>query len=376
MKGLAAGWLAGLLLVGCASGPLPRDSEEPEDDEAPVWCPAEPPLPPVAATPLAPLPLSPGDRLRVWVHEGADFSGIFEVDQDGRLHLPYLPPLPARGHLPEEIARMLASALVEAELIRPELIRVSITPSQWAPVTVDVSGAVFSPGRVGINARPAEQQNQAPVPRAGQAAPQRSLTQALANAGGARPEADLRRVEVIRDGQSRGFDLRPLFRGGGMDACALIAGDRVHVPARDCLQAEFIRPSAITPPGFRVFLSNLSIPADSNAKAAVGNESSRLPYGTRLLQGVISANCVGGTQTTNARRHVVHVSRHWQTQEPMARQTPLSDLLDQPENPRLNPYLMPGDGIACYDSGVTNLRDIARTFTDILTPLTLLRLLQ
>ena len=37
----------------------------------------------------------------------------------------------------------------------------------------------------------------------------------------------------------------------------------------------------------------------------------------------------------------------------------------------VNPYLMPNDAVACYDSAVTNVREVARTVTDILSPFTL-----
>ena len=41
-----------------------------------------------------------------------------------------------------------------------------------------------------------------------------------------------------------------------------------------------------------------------------------------------------------------------------------------------NPYLLPGDALACYDSQASDLRDIARMVTDILLPLTLLKTLR
>ena len=37
-----------------------------------------------------------------------------------------------------------------------------------------------------------------------------------------------------------------------------------------------------------------------------------------------------------------------------------------------NPYLLPNDAVACYDSDVTNLRDIARTLRDLVSPFALL----
>ena len=37
----------------------------------------------------------------------------------------------------------------------------------------------------------------------------------------------------------------------------------------------------------------------------------------------------------------------------------------------VNPYLMPNDAVACYDSAVTNMREVARTVSDILSPFAL-----
>ena len=56
----------------------------------------------IPASSLA-LPLSPGDRIKITIPEGEEFSGIFEVNIDGKLEIPYLPPLQAAGLEPEQI---------------------------------------------------------------------------------------------------------------------------------------------------------------------------------------------------------------------------------------------------------------------------------
>jgi len=50
----------------------------------------------------------------------------------------------------------------------------------------------------------------------------------------------------------------------------------------------------------------------------------------------------------------------------------VEQLIRQGHEEGMNPYLMPNDAIACYDSDVTNFRDIARTIGDIISPLKLL----
>jgi len=151
-----------------------------------------------------------------------------------------------------------------------------------------------------------------------------------------------------------------------------MSGDRIRVPGSGRFDRNLLAPSAITPPGIRVFLSNLSVPATGNAASAIGKNATSLPYGSRLLTAGVSANCVGGTQTTNAGRYLVLVRTDpLRGQEEVIERT-LRDLLETPHRDEVNPFLMPNDSVACYDSGVTNLRDIARTLGDLLLPLSLL----
>ena len=121
-----------------------------------------------------------------------------------------------------------------------------------------------------------------------------------------------------------------------------------------------------------MFLSNLTVPATGNAISAVGKEASSLPYGSRLLSAAMSANCVGGINATSASRHAVLVRTNPLSGRAEALERPIHDLLRHPEELAVNPHLMPNDSIACYDSGVTNLRDIARTIADVLLPFSLL----
>ena len=53
-------------------------------------------------------------------------------------------------------------------------------------------------------------------------------------------------------------------------------------------------------------------------------------------------------------------------------QKSIGELLANPNSDFVNPYLMPNDQVACFDSSITNWRDIGRTLTDILSPLKLM----
>jgi len=50
----------------------------------------------------------------------------------------------------------------------------------------------------------------------------------------------------------------------------------------------------------------------------------------------------------------------------------IEQILRQAHRDEINPYLMPNDAIACYDSDISNVRDIARTLIEVISPLKLL----
>ncbi len=128
----------------------------------------------------------------------------------------------------------------------------------------------------------------------------------------------------------------------------------------------------ITPKGMRVFLSNLSETASNNANAAVGRFSSNLPYGARLLHAAASANCMGGASLSNSARKIVLASRNPFTGKTQVWERSIEELLRHPDRDTLNPYLMPNDAVACYDSDISNARSLARSILDILSPIKLL----
>lgn len=317
-------------------------------------------------------PLSPGDRLRVQVHEGEDFSGLYEIDIDGTLNLPHLDPIRVVGLHATGAETLVRETLLQAGYYLPDQLRLNIDVQQWAPVQVTVSGAVFAPGVITINARNAEERAQKSTQASGDFPPERLLSAALRTAGGVRPDADLDNVLVIRDGKARRMSLAGIFHGGRVQNMPLIAGDTVLIPDTGRFDERLVRPTVVTTPGIRVYLSNLTEPATGNAESAIGTHATSLPYGTRLLNGLIAANCVGGTGATNSSRYAVLVSRNTRTGEPVVIERSIDDLVREPARRDLNPLLMPEDGIACFDSTITNLRDIGRTLGALLLPLAIL----
>ncbi|AUT01461.1 polysaccharide export protein [Nostoc sp. CENA543] len=320
--------------------------------------------------PSVALPLSPGDRVKVIIPEGEEFSGIFEVNLEGDLEIPYLSPLPVAGLEPKQVEENLTTALIDGAFFQRSFLQVNVRVVQWASVEVFVSGETFLPGRVFINELSPGDRTQQPVPVAGQYPPNRYLTVAIRDAGGVKPTADIKQVQLIRERETRVIDLSGVITGEPFADIPLIAGDRIIVPDAGKMHNELVRPSPITPTGIKVFLSNLTVPATGNAPSAVGNDGSSFPYGARFSHAVAAANCAGGTRGTNAERKAVLVTTEQLTGKTTYIERSVNKLLTGVNDDTNNPFLKANDVVACYDSKVVGVRDVLQT---ILNPLSTLR---
>lgn len=312
--------------------------------------------------------LSPGDLVRLEIARGEGFEGDYVVAPSGYVKLPYLGEVPAAGMTISDLENTIARLLVKGGYFKPNFIQTNLSILQWAPVQVSVSGAVFQSGDVLLNEKAADTDPTARIDASGDFTFQRRLSTALFAAAGVRPDADVQNVVLIRNGKRRVFDMSGALDGGPVDDPLLVAGDRIHVPSRGCFQMALARPSRITPPGIRVFMSNLTRPSASNASSAIGQHATQLPYGTRFLQGLVSANCVGGIQATNARRWGVLMSRNPITGESEVVARSIEDLVRRADRDDFNPVLLPNDAIACYDSHVTNVRDVIAMVSETVAP--------
>ncbi len=333
--------------------------------------------------PAARPPLSAGDRIRMFmpadplfngVFNGNDgaFNGIFEIDIDGSVKFPYLKPLGAAGLTLDQLEAEVNQALEAQGLYRAGMARASLVMLQWAPITVFISGAVFQPGQHTINQRSAEDRAQAQNHTSGDLPLDRLLPTALRAAGGVRPDADISAVQLRRGNKTYILDISGIVLGHAVLPIALMDGDQISISSVGAPQRELMRASGITPPGIRVFISNLTVPATNNASSAIGKHATSLPYGARLHNAVVSGNCAGGSASTNSDRFAVLVTQDPHTQRPVTVEREIEGLLRAPDRVDINPYLMPNDSVVCYDSNVSNVRDIARSITDILLPLSLL----
>ena len=301
--------------------------------------------------------LSIGDLLNVYVEQDETFTGQYVIGNDGNLKLPFARSVRAAGRRPAQVETDLVQALVEEELydIPP---RVSVLLSDYAEAEVFVAGAVFEPRQVFIGGSNAQTRDPARQNALGAATTSRTLAAALRNAGGIRPDADLARVQVIRGGQRLTFDIRGAVRGRQFPDPVLIAGDRVEVPSRGCFQDGLMVPTSVTPPGVKVFLSNLTETATSNIQAAVP-DARDMRYGTRFLQVAFGLNCFGGSKLTNANRRAVLFSRNPMTGESIVIERSIEQVLRRADRDQFNPYILPEDALACYDSSVISLKNLA-----------------
>ncbi|MXP14177.1 polysaccharide biosynthesis protein [Altererythrobacter confluentis] len=376
------------LLSGCISGPAPANhqsalyapqqvvgshSGQPEGD----W---------IAATPLARVspacdwpaprelntyrkaqinefasqsaPLAPGDRLSIRVLGDSDnLTGTYVVDIDGAVRLRGVAPSRAGGGTLSDLEATLRQRLVEAGIVRALRNSVTVSLVEAAGVSVAVTGAVFEPQAVWAGERTPESRiGLKEGDASGDANVSRSVATAIRAAGGVRPDADVQRIYLIRGDAFVELDLSGLVHGWRADDIELTAGDRIIVPSRQCFNADLVRPTPLTPPGIRVYMSNLTRSANNNAGAAIGKETTSLPYGTRFLQALVAANCVGGSFMQSDRRAVL-ISRNPLNGRSVVIERDIEKLVREADRDAYDPYLMPGDAIACYDSRWTNLAE-------------------
>lgn len=315
--------------------------------------------------------LAKGDTVRIDVADGEEFSGTHTVNIDGTIALPFTGQIRAAGRSTQELRKSIEAKLVKGGFFPAGTAIVSVMPMAWAQIQVAVSGAVFEPGRGHINEFNAEKTSPVVMASAGDGSRMRFIDAGIRAASGVRPDADLTSVQLKRNGVTHTLDLSGVVTGAATPDIALMNGDSIHVPSTGCLETGLIRPSVLTPAGIRIFISNLTQPATSNNQSAVGKHSTELPYGSRLMDAAVSGNCVGGAVASNAGRSIVLISKNPMTGREEVIGRDIEALMAGVNNPDINPYLMPNDAVACYDSAVTNVREVARTVSDILSPFAL-----
>ena len=318
--------------------------------------------------------LGPGDRVQLSIAgDSARLTGTYIITGDGAIELPGGMRLQAAGQTPFALESEARRALIAGGIVRSIAGGVRLQRLELSGIDVAVAGAVFFTGTVRVGDRAAEVRNlTVTYPTAGDVNITRTLSTALRAAGGIRPDAAVQEIILIRGNSWARIDMSGALDGASTTDIRLVAGDRVIVPSVGCLQESLIRPTSITVSGVRVFMSNLSRPAESNGSSAVGQQSTSLPYGTRFLEALVSSNCVGGSMM-NAGRHAVLIQRNPITGQTVVLSRSVEQLVRGADRDQFNPYMMPGDAMACYDSAAMNLRDVISTVSEAVTPYVLFR---
>lgn len=305
---------------------------------------------------------SPGDILRLDMSEGTEFAGNYKVNLDGHINIPYAGRIRTAGLTSSAVRTAIERTFIAKGLFHAHNIDLSIVPVEWAPIQITISGAVFQPGRGLINNAQGDKQLQT-MQVVGDSPPGRFLDAGIRIGAGIRPDADLSHILLFRQGRTHQIDLSGVIDGAPVPDIYLMHGDHIEVKSTGCRQAGLVRPSQVTPPGVRIFMSNLSVPVSNNAE----QHAADVPYGTRLLEAAVSANCVGGTYLTNASRRIAYITNDPITGKSTAKEYRVHDMMAHPNDLVGNPYVMPNDAVACYDSEMTNIRDATRMLNEILT---------
>lgn len=156
--------------------------------------------------------LSAGDVLDITFAGATNFNGSRRIGPEGAITMPIVGQVQASGKTAAELEAEL-EVLYAKELQDPELF-VNLAGSANV---IYVTGSVARPGRVTLD---------------------RPLTalEAILEAGGFTPDANLKKVTVIRyeglDNTTYELDLAPVYTGGPVSPFYLKPRDAVHVPKK------------------------------------------------------------------------------------------------------------------------------------------------
>lgn len=315
--------------------------------------------------------ISKGDLLRIVVLDDELLSGDFEIEGEGLLRLPQMPSFAAHGVTTQALEGQIRRALVAQQLYRNEGPPVSIKIIDRAPVLIHVTGAVFEPGTVEINQKFEQERDALRQTASGDLSTNRTLSKSLRASAGVRPDADIQRIIIRRAGMTYRVDMKAAAMERRFFDPYMMADDEIEVPSMGCFQPALAKDGPLTRTGVKVQLSNLTTPALRNSASAIEEDARSLKYGTTLLQVLFKMNCVGGVAATSADRYALLISKNPMTGESEVIRRSIESLIRRSDRDEHNPILMPDDSIACYDSDITNVRDVLSSFKDLAIPLTI-----
>jgi protein involved in polysaccharide export with SLBB domain len=187
-------------------------SQEGGDPGAPLAMPAMPANDGGGIIGTSGVPLRAGDVINIRIagvpmSETQFFSGNYTVDPQGFINLPYIGNIKAAGLLQHELQDLAERTYKERGIYTNPSIMINFP---GVARFVNVEGDVRRPSRVGYT-------------------PDMTLMSAIIAAGGLTDFADLRKVQVIRDGKSQFHDIRAIRRNPSLDI-PVMPGDTIFVP--------------------------------------------------------------------------------------------------------------------------------------------------
>ena len=313
---------------------------------------------------------SPGDRFNITVPGMEEFTGDYVINADGRVILPFAGEIHAVATTNSELQKRIEGAYIKAGIFKREGLKLAVRPVQYAPINVYVQGAVFGPGRSVINNLKDSDKTEKYLTKI-----RRCAARALYPVGAAfgRRRAAGRRCFTHHLDTRFAADRARLARRVHRRRCRRYRARRRGSSVCAGGAVLSIRPRApVADHDRRCAHSHVQFDPAGAPQCELGNhkDSTSLPYGVRFLQGLIVANCVGGARTSNAERHAVLISRNPKTQQTEVIQRSIEELVRSADRDSINPHLMPDDAIACYDSKVTEFREVMGTLGSALQNVT------
>lgn len=126
--------------------------------------------------------IGPEDLIQIQVWGRSDLSSSVPVDLNGRIQLPLVGDVEAKGRTTGELSKYLTERY---RLLDPSIPEVIVTIAEYNSESVTIVGEVRNPGRHGFRKIP-------------------DLWTIILAAGGATPNADLGRVQVVRKEEKEG----------------------------------------------------------------------------------------------------------------------------------------------------------------------------
>lgn len=314
--------------------------------------------------------LSSGDVININIMNHDVLSKDYIVKSNGHIYLPWINPIDTQGLSIDELSKKIKDNYINKKIFNEDGFYIIIKVKKYAPISIKVNGEVFKPGLIVINKNKPELNQYQNLDIS--YVEDKMLTLAIKLAGGVKPTANIRNVRLIRSGIEYHINLIGVLDDNNFHDIPLISGDELYISSSFCVDEKLIKLSRITPIGIKLFLSNVTIPANNNNLSNINKDTRELPYGSRFMDAVFNSNCMGGTESSNSNRSFLLITSLNNNDELVALKISAYDLIKHKNSIHFNPYLMNGDKVTCYDSGMTNYAAIIKLLSDTLMPISIL----